>query len=283
MHTINALTIWEEIAHKCQEARDYYTQKYSDRFPVENERKREILEQGAADFDQKYAPDDASEKLHYQTDYYVHGYMDMHIKQNLSALKHSFDGIVPQPLLFVDCGCGPMTSGLALAEILSEQTSDYKTQTSYFGIDASCNMIAKAHSINNQYDLFAPENFAVVQDTEFNPQQIPRSFPEPQTVVLWLSFVLAPETYKGDILKFADRWKIYVNNQLQCRETRIIYLNPKSTESFYLNNYWRCFRNIMLGPSNPGKFFYTATEFVQLPVESLSSEISFQTIHGTQK
>ena len=247
MHEVKSLAIWEEIARECQEARDYYAHKYS-HIPTDNERNQTILERGAADFDQKFDCGDATEKAHYRTGIYVHGYMDMHLKQNLKALKHSFDGDVPQPLLFVDCGCGPMTSGLALAEILSEQTPDYKTQTSYFGIDASCNMVAKAHSINNQYNLFAPENFAVIQDTGFDPQQIPRSFSEPQTVVLWLSFVLAPETYKGDILKFADCWKIYVNNQLQCRETWIIYLNPKSTESFDLHDYWRCFRNIMLGP-----------------------------------
>ena len=280
--SIYALQIWAQLVSLCREANQYYRLKYPNIVPYE--RRKMILNQGAADFDQKFAPKDAAEKLHYRTDYYVHRYMDMHLKQNLKALRYCFENKVPQSLLFVDLGCGPMTSGLALADVLSKQTTDYKADISYFGIDASSNMVAKAKSINTEYNLFAPEHFKIVQDTGFDSRKIPQSFPEAHTVVLWLSFVLAPNTYKsGDVRKLADEWKNYVGNLSGCKETIIIYLNPKSTESYFLHDNWRLFREIILEQSNDNKFDYSALGFSQLPVESLGSEISIEMICGERK
>lgn len=282
---VDALQIWRELDEQCCDAVNYYSRAYSSASD-DNERKRAILERGEADFDQKYCPNDNGEREHYRTDYYVHGYMDMHIKQNLAALKCCFKDGIPQPLLFVDVGCGPMTAGLALAEVLSTQISDYKTQTAYFGVDASQNMVAKAITVNETHGLFLPENFMVVRGTQFNPKSIPQSFSKPWVAVLCLSFVLGPNTLrpawqaKNIVKKLADEWKEYVENQPRCEETRIVYLNPLTGN---LNRNWHMLKTALLESNAAGRFCYTSDKYISLPVESLGKSIYYDMVCGMHK
>ena len=225
------------------------------------------------------------EKEHYRADYYVHGYMDMHLKHNLVALSHCFQDKISQPLLFVDFGCGPMTSGLALAQVLSKETPGYKAKTSYFGIDASHHMVKKAKYINEKYKLFSPECFKIVQGTQFDPQMILDSFPEPKIVVLCLSFVLAPDTFRpagraeNIVRKLADDWKEFVENQPQCKETRIIYLNPLDMK-FHSN--WHSFKGKLL--KSNGIFCYTSPEkYERLFVNTLPNRVYCARILGSRK
>ena len=285
---VDALQVWEELKEECREAASYYSREHSNGY-TDGERKIAILEQGAADFDQKYCPDDMGEKEHYRADYYVHGYMDMHLKHNLSALKYCFQDGIPQPLLFVDFGCGPMTSGLALAQVLSKETLGYKAKTSYFGIDASHHMVKKAKYINEKYKLFSPECFKVVQGTQLDPQKIPPSFPEPKNVVLCLSFALAPDTLRPDgqtkntAEELADTWKKYIANQTQCRETGIIYLNPVDYSGYLHSNWQDVFRDIMLDPNNAGGFSYSLSPRKLTKVDARPKPIALQTIRGIRK
>ena len=277
--SIHAIQIWQQLASLCREAERFYAHKYS--HLQTNQRAGKILERGAADFDQNYDPNDMTEKDHYRTDLYVRGYMDMHLKQNSSVLKYFFKRDVFNPLLFIDFGCGPMTSGLALADILSKRFPDYRNHISYFGIDASRNMVAKAKSINAEYNLFAPEHFEIVQDTKFDSRQIPQSFPKAFTVVLLLSFVLAPDTYKsGGVNKLVAEWKSFVNTQHECGEVYIIYVNPKIYTSHPLHDNWHLFRKLMLQQSDGDIFDYTSESFFQLPVVSLRSTVSTEIIYG---
>lgn len=85
-------------------------------------------------------------------------------------MHECFKNSIPQLLLFVDFGCGPMTAGLGLAGILSKQKEDYKINTAYLGVDLSINMVNKARAINEKYRLFAPEYFKVVQSARFASQ-----------------------------------------------------------------------------------------------------------------
>ena len=277
--SVDALWVWEQLADECDGAVEHYRKAGMN--------KEQILERGSADFDKKCKPDDEHEESPYRVDYYVGrcGYMDMHLKQNLAALKYCFKDRIPQPLLFVDFGCGPMTSGLALAEILSEQPSDYKAQTTYFGIDASHHMVKKAKYINAKYKLFSPECFKVVQGTQFDPQMILDSFPEPKIVVLCLSFVLAPDTFRpagraeNIVRKLADDWKEFVENQPQCKETRIIYLNPLDME-FHSN--WHSFKGKLL--KSNGIFCYASPEkYERLFVNTLSNSVYCARILGSCK
>lgn len=282
--SIDAMKIWSKLADECGQAKRYYDRKGIN--------KDLILQRGAADFDQKCFPDDKSEREHYRADYYVSrdGYMNMHIEQNLAALRHCFMDGIPQPMLFVDFGCGPMTSGLALAEVLSGETAGYKRETAYFGVDVSRNMVDKAKGINKQYQLFSPPRFCVVQGTLFDAWNIPDSFPAPRIVVLCLSFVLAPDTLKfqedNDFLQnFAGYFKRYIESQPACREARIVYLNPKSTRNYYLHDNWRIFANSMLAPDSTSRFRYTSDRFTRLPVElsGRADTVSLQIIRGTSK
>ena len=275
--SVDALRVWRELAGECGPAVNYYSRKGANR--------RRILQRGAADFDAKCFPDDASEQAHYRAEYYVSrsGYMDMHIKHNLAALRHGFQDGIPQPLLFVDFGCGPMTSGLALAEVLSRQTPGYKKQTAYFGVDASANMVATANRINARYDLFAPECFKVVRGTRFDSRKIPHCFPKPRVVALCLSFVLAPETLKADTeinkvaMELPSNWKKYVAGVTRCRETTIIYLNPVD---FGNANWLNIFRPAMLSSDNTGGFKYTEQGLKNIPVPDLPKGIALGLIRG---
>ncbi|MDD9856562.1 MAG: hypothetical protein OXU96_00695 [Gammaproteobacteria bacterium] len=281
---VDAMQVWSELADECSEAKHYYVGK--------DIGKDAILERGAADFDQKCFPDDKHEGEHYRTDYYVSrdGYMNMHIEQNLVALRHCFKGGIPQPVLFVDFGCGPMTSGLALAEVLSGRVAGYKRQVAYFGVDASRNMVNKAKIINKKHALFAPELFAVKQRRQFNPQEIPDFFPKPRIAVLCLSFVLARNTLQTDIPQnesvrtSAVNWKEHVARETQCRETRIIYLNPVG---FGHANWQRFFRPVFLNETPTGGLTYTENiKLKGIPVEyraGYKRRIALGMIRGTRK
>ncbi len=278
--SLDALQVWRELAAECGPAVNYYSRKGANG--------RRILQRGAADFDAKCFPDDARERAHYRADYYVSqsGYMDMHIKHNLAALRHGFQGGTPQPLLFVDFGCGPMTSGLALAELLSRQTSGYKKQTAYFGVDASANMVATANRINARYGLFAPERFKVVRGTRFDSRKIPHFFPKPRAVVLCLSFVLAQGTLKSDttakkaVMELSADWKKYVAGETRCRETTIIYLNP----GYFDNTNWsKFFHPVMLNSDTTDGFRYTGQRLKNIPVPGLSKDIALGLIRGLRE
>ncbi len=286
MPAIDALGIWKQLAAECGEALNYYTRQFSS----PSERKQEVLIQGAADFDSKYTPNDENEKDHYRTDYYVsaEGYMNMHLEQNLAVLQDCFSKGIPQPIVFVDFGCGPMTSGLALAEILSKQASGNRMQTAYFGVDASENMMNKANCISEEYKLF-PKYFKVVHDTEFNAQKIPDSFPETKIVLLSLSFVLAPETLgKSDVpshaiaKKLADDWKRFIANKTQCRETIIIYINPVDYREGLHYNWLRIFRDEMKTANNAGSFKYIEHKMKEVPVQSVPN-VALAVIEGTRQ
>ncbi len=292
MPAIDALGVWEQLATGCGEALNYYTRQYSHMTP--NNRRKQLLEQGAADFDSKCAPGDEEEKSHYRADYYVseEGYMKRHLEENLKVFRDCVSKDIPQPILFVDFGCGPMTAGLALAEILSKQTSGNRMQTAYFGVDASAHMIKKANNINEKHELF-PKYFKVVQDTEFDAQKIPNAYPEAQTVLLSLSFVLAPDTLRqSDIpshmlaTKLADDWKRFIANRTQCQKTIIIYLNPVDFNGLNVNwlNY---FRPTMLSANNVGDFKYTENKMKKLFLKSSrdieSHEVAFAMIQGTRQ
>ncbi|MDD9855670.1 MAG: class I SAM-dependent methyltransferase [Gammaproteobacteria bacterium] len=282
--SIDAMQIWSELADECGQAKRYYDRKGIN--------KDLILERGAADFDQKCFPDNKHEQKHYRADYYVSrdGYMNMHIEQNLAVLRHCFEDEISQPMLFIDFGCGPMTSGLALAEVLSGKAAGYKRETAYFGVDVSQNMVDKAKSINKKYRLFSPGRFGVVRGTQFDAWNIPDSFPAPHIVVLCLSFVLAPDTLKFQedndfIQNFSNYFKRYIERQPGCREARIVYLNPKSKSSYYLHDNWRIFANSMLTSDFTSRFRYTSDGFTRLPVEILgrADTVSTQIIRGTSK
>ncbi|CAJ2375905.1 MAG: hypothetical protein MPK11_04265 [Gammaproteobacteria bacterium] len=278
---MNALSIWKELARECMPTVLYYKSKAPELS------KYDILQQGSADFDCKCRPDDPCEQPRYRSDYYVsrEGYMEMHIRQNLAMLNYCFGGSIPQSLLWVDFGCGPMTSGLALAECLAVQNPNYKHTTAYFGIDASRNMVEKAQYINAKRQMFAPKCFKVAHSQCFEESAIPPAWTRVKTIVLCCSFVLAPGTFKANSVAhtaaqaLANQWKSFVAKH-HCTETFVFYLNPVS---YSLHNNWYAFRNAMRAQDHSTGFRYTGGELVPLPVPKLRNPVTLAKIHGVRQ
>ncbi len=252
---------------KNSDACDYAADHYEAKYPNEDLAEK-ILERGSADFDQKYDPDDEKEKTCYRSDFYVRCNLKMHFSQARRALSECFKDALPQPLLFVDFGCGPMTAGLSLASILPEQTNDtdidkydiakmmeqkkaYKKETSYIGIDASENMLRIAENINREHGLF--DQFELKQGKQLDVLSdiSCTSSMGARTAVLMLSFVLAPKTLKGEqsMEDLANHWTVFVQKS-ECDETYIIYLNPAIYPTHKLHKNYRVFEYILQSSSN---------------------------------
>lgn len=142
----------------------------------------------------------------------------MHLEQcHVAFDKYLKEFPESSQILFVDYGCGPMTAGLALAEILSQ------SQIHYHGIDTSKNMVEMAQHINAEHQVF--DNFKVVQADKLNPHLPAGEF---DVAILSLSHILAPSTCnlrEEDVKEMASIWHQAVLDW-QCKETHIIYQNP---------------------------------------------------------
>ena len=220
--SVNALDIWGKISESVGEtAQQYYWKKLGSGINLSEK----VLERGGADFDQKYFPDDPDEEVFFKTDLYIWQYMDMHLKQNLEVLRKYLNDLTEgsRSIFFIDFGCGPMTSGLALAEIISNRN------VYYCGIDVSQNMAESANWINEQHEIFDPDRFKVIQANTLNDKikelSSSKNF---DLAVLSMSFVMAPGTNKAPnqdawVRDFAQKWDQFLKI---FSETRAIYINP---------------------------------------------------------
>lgn len=245
MSKIVALDVWEQVCSSewCVEAYNFYREHPSI---------LSILERGSADFDKKVTSNE-KEKSWYRAAYYAgrdqkshsrysEGYMDMHIKQNLKAFNHLLlhEDFRDKSCLFVDFGCGPMTSGVAFAEFLSSKYPKYRDKVTYLGIDASDEMGTIATWVNEVIDDKIFNDHRIKHSNEFKNSQIEDDI-QPEIAVLCLSFVLAPKTNKvewdqqvGWIKSLAKRWHSSIRGIAGCMESRIIYLNPNN-KNFHVN------------------------------------------------
>lgn len=258
---VKALDIWGEIANSelCQEARKFYSdnkkviadsklcQEVSN-YPYDKKVKYGILTKGSANFDERVLPNNQEEKALYRTAYYCgnKGYMNMHLKQCRVAFKKYLEKLPKSSqILFVDYGCGPMTAGLALAEILSPQLSHIH----YHGIDASKNMVEMAQRINKEHKVF--DNFKVIQENRLNPTDLPTE--KFDIAILSFSYVLARDTCNLELKDMEKMAKIWHEAVLgwQCEETRIIYQNPK--EYGGTHGRWNAFKEALQGIGKSGQ------------------------------
>lgn len=133
----------------------------------------EILDYGKTNFDENYNTKITAEiktlfycyynmKKHFFTSYAV-------FKKIWVSIKKTFTDSSFKPV-FIDLGCGPLTSGLAIGDLFHSETSQ-KINFTYIGIDISNAMIDRAQSFSKK-ELF-------VQDHSFffynNWNQIPSS------------------------------------------------------------------------------------------------------------
>lgn len=231
MARITAKHILDQLsdASWCTEAFEFYS--------CQNIGKNRILEKGSADFDKKVGL--PGEKDWYRAAYYArkkYGYTDMHIRHNRSVfMKHKLARILKgKKALFIDFGCGPMTSGIMLAEMLSASNDDFNDQIIYVGIDSSVNMCKIAHWVNkigDGSDIF--DRFHILNTDSLDLgmlEEIIQNQFHPEITILCLSYVLAPSTFNHGYtaaVKLAEDW-IEFNQQLSItKETYLIYMNPQ--------------------------------------------------------
>mgnify|MGYP006424851607 CR=1 FL=1 len=117
----------------------------------------DILERGKTNFDEWYEGLEPSDKVllycyfnmkkHFFTSIAVFKKVWKTLHQNITDNKYT--------PVFIDLGCGPLTSGLAIAELHQNETEE-SLRMNYIGIDISNAMIEKAKEFS-QSELFHPD------------------------------------------------------------------------------------------------------------------------------
>jgi len=183
---------------ECRAAVEYFRHRTRTRADCTDEEIRKgILKRGSVDFD---SPTYEGEEPSYKVEAYIHCYMGMHYQANLAVFrklgrKLGFDNINDsRRILFIDYGCGPMTSGFALLECLSKRCAS--TEIAYRGIDISRRMCEKARQINAAYGLFSDAGFFCGIDDAM--KDINRTILDDCTIIVNFSYVLSKQTFKPD-------------------------------------------------------------------------------------
>lgn len=119
---------------------------------IKDEHRRVLLDQGRANFDEALNGVSGKDRsllycyyymqMHLSSSFVLIGNIKVIIAKNIQAKKE---------VIFVDFGCGPLTSAIALRKHFPEE--DLKLH--YIGIDTSKEMIAKAKIFQNYEDLFS--------------------------------------------------------------------------------------------------------------------------------
>lgn len=274
---IKAKEILKQVCESswCKEACEFYDSK--------NISKNTILEQGSANFDEMVGKN--GERKWYRAAYYAgaNGYMDMHIRHNRTVFRHHrlIKSLLKKRTLFVDYGCGPMTSGVMLADTLSESMSNYKNQIIYVGIDISKNMCKIAEWVNTiGIDSHIFNKFYILNNDSLNLRDLDRIISEhfrPDVTVFCLSYVLAPKTFSGehvDAIDIAQSWRNFIRQLDCCRESYIIYMNPKF---MYAHRNWNYFvQEYTNSPSIDWKHNISERKFVS--VDGLLGTVDTQMI-----
>ena len=130
-----------------------------------------ILEQGQSDFDE-VSFDKPSNEYYFPKDkvaiYCVH-----HMPRHLFGSYHIFTNCLTpikkkNRVVFIDFGCGPLTSGIAFRAFAGE------SDITYLGIDSSRTMLNKAASINrygpNRYKYPFYDKFALIRECDDLPR-----------------------------------------------------------------------------------------------------------------
>lgn len=122
----------------------------------------QILERGRTRFDEPYPSTESIPKLTPEDKaiLYCFYYMQFHFASSLSLYRQkgefiSSNMLLDKKVIFIDFGCGPLTSGVALAEFYKSIREGEALDLNYVGIDISATMQAVACRIQEYPGLFA--------------------------------------------------------------------------------------------------------------------------------
>lgn len=214
---------------------------------------REILNQGRTDFDEPFNGLPPEDKVLLYCIYY----MPMHLASSHHIFRIHEPVFTTQlrsadnKVIFIDFGCGPLTSGLAFHE------TGWQGDISYLGIESSQSMRDKATEINQYSPRFS--RFELISDYSQLPNLLEDVIAEDDKTPIIFNFCyfLASETldirHLSDVMaQIGDK---YCNHNL-C----IVYQNPPRSE---LHNNWESlkahltgFRSIVRSSSHNRPFSY---------------------------
>ncbi len=183
----------------------------------------DIIQCGTADFRNKYKS--------LTTDNIVLLYCYFNMRKHYFSTLHFFNKIdtlfkrisLKEPIVFIDLGCGPLTSGLALGEYFHIKTSQ-KLSMNYFGIDIAKSMLKKAKDFS-EIDLFSNQcswTFSDNWNGVFN--NICNQIIQNKTkIVINASYLFASSSLdENDLAKFINK----LNRKFPNNETIFFFQNP---------------------------------------------------------
>ena len=171
--------------------------------------------------------------------FYCANYMTMH----LSGSYHIYSKYLMQHkqvsesnhIIFIDYGCGPLTSGIAFWNAVGQRN------ITYIGVDIARSMLNKASEINrnspvgNSSPYF--KNITLSQNYEIVPELlsvVEKDSPSDTVIVFNFCYVLAPITFIGDIRSFIDS----IHNAVQTSTDNkicMVYQNPSKLANAHLH------------------------------------------------
>lgn len=206
-------------------------------------RTKDIIDQGRADFSAAWNGLTPRDKVLI----YCYYYMQMHAVSGFHVFQH---GLKDHQLnflrnvVFVDLGCGPLTSGVSLAwHHMAEQPSDEEGLLfHYIGIDTCKEMLAHAEQASRMGGLFHRDStfdfMTPAQSLEAVPQQIGKYRGGRElTVILNCSYLFASRQLRvaGLISFISGLLKDHLNKDKVC----LAFQNPDSDD---LNTKWERFK-----------------------------------------
>ena len=163
--------------------------------------REDVLNQGSTNFDASSSWHDKVYTPEHKVLLNCVFYMPMHLYSSYHLYRVHNHIIESENIVFIDFGCGPLTSGIAFWAAAGQRN------ITYIGIDSSEHMLNKAAEINtagpfDDSDEPFYKNFH--QERNFNNlpaylNSIEQGNPEDTLILFNFSYVLAPMTFQGDI------------------------------------------------------------------------------------
>ena len=204
-----------------------------------------ILSRGGTDFDVGKTDD---RYRHFTPEHKVLFYCANYLPMHLYSSYHIYSThllplerlIGSKHIVFIDFGCGPLTSGIAFWD------AAYRRDITYIGIDISQNMLNKARQINrdspdgngNPYykNIRLAPSYSVIPSLLEDIET-----PHADTLIIFnFCYSLAPSTFKGDINSFISvlHRAVYVSSKYKMC---MVYQNPADYSEAH--KHWHKFRD----------------------------------------
>ncbi|BAZ28553.1 hypothetical protein NIES4074_09870 [Cylindrospermum sp. NIES-4074] len=210
--------------------------------------RKNILEKGRADFTVPFNGLNPTAKVLL----YCYQYMQMHVISSYHIFcKHwdLFNGYVscksdtnyhsPSPL-FIDFGCGPLSSGLAFAHAIGAEN---QIAFHYIGIDRAKPMLEKAKDFIS-YQQFGKEcTFDFLESYDALVPLIDKYIHQNPELLIILNFSYFFASKSLDVQELVD----IIKNILAKHNTNQVYIVFQNPDTTYteINNKWHDFRNLL--------------------------------------